>query len=204
MEHLDGRIIDITTRGVQEQKKIKEWEDQLAEIVEEISQLKVRLGGLDMEMKEYILFDNKFTILIPSDFIEMDIKHIKQKYPNKSRPQLIFRNKKDTVNIGFTIINENTPEEDLPGVRDIMKSAFLSVNPASTILDEGDFRQYENTVAFYTFPSFAIGGQMYNLIFITLVGGSLLVCNLNCLKKDMETYKLLFYGIMKTVKAEKE
>lgn len=204
MEHLDGRIIDLITRGAQEQKKIKDWEEPLEAIIAEIRQLQVTQGGLDMAMKEYKLFDQRLTIFLPSNFIPMDTQHIKRKYPNESRPKMVFRNKKDTVNIGFTVIKESVPEEDLPGVRDIMKNAFLSVNPASTILDEGNFKQDENTVAYYTFPSFALGGQMYNLIFITLLGGGLLVCNLNCLKKDMETYQLLFYGIMKTVKAEKE
>jgi len=204
MEHLDERVIGMISRGEKEMEKQKDWDERLAEITAEIPLLKLTQKGLEMEMTEYLLFDKKFTIYIPSDFVKMESKHIKQKYPHESRPHLIYRNKKDTINIGFTIINESVDEEDLPGLRDVMKNAFLSVNPASTILDQGDFKQGDNSIVYYTFPSFAIGGQMYNLLFVTIMGGRVLVCNLNCLKKDMETYKLLFYGIMKTVKSDKE
>jgi len=180
------------------------WEEQLATIIEELPKLHVTVNEMNLEMAQYKLFSEKLSVYIPSEFVEMSSINIKQKYPHDARPEIVFCNSKNTVNICFTVVKEDASEMPLLDLRDLMKGAFLTVNPASKILDEGDFIKDENGVAYYAFSSHAIGGQMYNLLFITAISGELLVCSLNCLKKDMDKYKLLFYGIMKTTKVENE
>jgi len=199
MEHLDERIISIVKKVEQKLQKQLSWEDQVESIVKSIPRLHVTQNELDIEMKKLVLFDQKLEAYIPNDYLEMDIEDVKAKYPHDARPKIIYRNKKDTVNIGFNILEEGVPDDELLSIRDVMKNAFLAISPSSTILDEGDFIQSKSKAAYYSFNSFAIGGQMYNLLFVSQFGSkSLLICNFNCLKKDMDVHKLLFYGIMKT------
>ena len=202
MEHIEDAIADMMNSGEHEEKA-KKWDEQLAEVIEEIRELKVAQNGLDMEMQEHTMFDGKLRVYMPSDFKKMGNDDISQKYSSEPRPDLVYYNKQDTVNIGFTIIEENISNEDVAGVRDIMKNAVLSASPAAEILDEGDFAQDENVVAYYACLNFVLGGQLYSLIYIAPMAGKLLLCTLSCFMKDMETYKLLFYGMMKTAKAEK-
>jgi len=83
--------------------------------------------------------------------------------------------------------------------------SFFATSPSSKILDKGDFKKEDNPlVAYYCFDSYAIGGLMYNLIFVTLLGEAILIVSINCTMKDIEKYKLLFYGIMHTASIERE
>ncbi|MCL2610137.1 MAG: hypothetical protein FWE02_00495 [Defluviitaleaceae bacterium] len=199
MEHLDKRIATITNKHNKKEKIKKTWEEQLSEIVESIPKLHIELNGKDIEMKQLSLLNDSFLIYIPKDFFEIPLDTIKKNYPYEARPQSVYQNKRDTINIGFTIIEDIVEETELTSLRDIMKNSFIKINPASKILDDGDFLQNEKMVVYYTFSSFALDGQNYNLLFLTLVGSNLLICSLNCIKKDMDKIKPLFYGIMKTI-----
>lgn len=200
MEHLDEKIVNVIKGEAEKVQKEKDFGEKLKEIIEEIKTGKVLQDSLDMEVEPQKFFGKKFTIYIPQFFKKMDFKQVKIKYPNENRPKIIFTNKKDTINIGLNLLSqESFTNDDLLDFRDVMKNSFLSVSPSSRILDEGNFTGDENTqIAYYCFDSFAIGGPMNNLVYVTVIDTSMLVINLNCLKKDWETYKLLFYGIMHT------
>ncbi|MDR1066032.1 MAG: hypothetical protein LBL35_01170 [Clostridiales bacterium] len=187
---------------IEQNKKNQEDQDRLLEdMIEQIKNLHVSLNELDMDMTESLFFDGEIKMRIPADFIKMPAKAAKVKYPVESRPQIIYMDKKDSVNIGLNHTQENVKEEDVVSVRDYMIAAYSAVNPASKITDKGHFMSGEHAIAYYSFENFVIGGQMYNLVFILSLKGKLFACNLNCLKKDTERMKPLFYGIMKTTEA---
>ena len=199
MEHLDKLIAKASLQKEQKERTKKTWEKELSEITENIPKLQINLDDEEIKMKQVSLFDDNISIYMPKDFKEMTLDDKKDKYSTEPRPQIMYQNNKDTINIGFSIVEIDEPEEELLKLRDEMKEGFLSLNPSSEIYDEGDFMSKESQIAYYAFNSFALGGQMFNLIFITFIDEKILMCNLNCLKKDMDKQKLLLYGIMKTV-----
>ena len=197
MDHMDEYIINM-----KEQFKKTEERSQnkdLDHMIEEIKSHFVKQNELDLEMQELLLFQDKFKIYIPSSFVQMDLKKMKMKYPNESRPTVIYTNKSETVDIGLNYIKEQIDEDLIPDFRKIMQNSYMTVNPSSKILDTGEFELGERIISYYSFTNFAIGGQMYNLIFLLSLNGEILVVNQNCLKKDMSNYEPLFYGIMNTV-----
>jgi hypothetical protein len=193
LEHIDEYIVNMVN-----QADSKSDDGGVESVINEIKLLHVDYNDLDMDMTERLFFDDKFKMYMPANFVKMNIQTAKIKYPSDGRPSIVYMNKQDTVNIGLSLIDESVQDSDMPDVRDFMKQIYSSVNPAAKMHDADDFEQDGHTVAYYSFTSHAIGGQMYNLVFMLALEGKLVVCNLNCLKKDAETLEPLFYGIMKT------
>jgi len=204
MSHVDEKISAVLENAKRSTQEAEQWDKQLDEIIVEIKNEMV--AHLSMEMEQRAFFDERFFIYMPKYFQEMNISHIKAKYPNENRPKLLFTNSTDTINIGInTIIDEEEKfiEEDVTEFRDIMMESFFATSPSSKMLDKGDFKKEDKPlVAYYCFDSYAIGGLMYNLIFVTLLDEAILIVSMNCAMKDIEKNKLLFYGIMHTAHEE--
>ena len=202
MRYLDKRIATISSNNENKEKVKKSWEEQLEDIIHDIPLSPIIIGNREFEMKQISLFDDILHIYIPKKFEKMSADHIKQKYPHEKRPETIFHNKQDTINIGFSIFERGEDSKELSDFRDYMKKVFLSASPSSTIFDSSDFNIEEKQISYFTFNSHASGGQMFNLVFITFAGSSdskIVMCNLNCLLKELDNLKPLFYGIMKTI-----
>ena len=205
---LDEKIISIleSQKSIKQQKEL--WLEQLADTIKEIQQGLIVQSGIELEQKHF--FDNKLTIFMPKYIKQMTPAHIKIKYPNENRPKYLYTNDTDSMNIGVNLIadeDEKFTSDDVPDFRDIMMESFLSVSPSSKILDKGTVElekdtEHEFLIAYYSFDSFAIGGAMYNLIFVTEIDGAIAIISLNCTMKDMANNEHLFYGIMHTVRVE--
>ncbi|MCL1935154.1 MAG: hypothetical protein FWF57_02085 [Defluviitaleaceae bacterium] len=205
MEELDKRIAIISNKYDKKETIKKTWEEQLSQTIEEIRSLHIELDRENTELEQLSFFNDSFSVYMPKDFKEVPLEIKKQKYQYEQRPQIIYQNKKGTVNIGFSVAEIAETKEELINLRNGMKNSFVSVSPSSKIFDTGDFTINENHIAYYTFNSYAVGGQMFNLIFIAFLGSKgedknkFLICNLNCLQKDMEKFKPFFYGFMNTI-----
>ncbi|MCL2610783.1 MAG: hypothetical protein FWE02_03795 [Defluviitaleaceae bacterium] len=209
MEHLDKRIATIANKHNKKETIKKTWEEQLSEMVEDIHKLNIELDRENTEMKQLSLFDDNVLIYMPKNFVEMPLNNLKTMYPTESRPQLMYQNDINTINIGFLVTEIPESKEELLNLRNDSKKELIALSPSSKIFDMGDFIIDETHIAYYTFNSYAVGGQMFNLVFFAFLvdkasnGNKFLLCNLNCLQKDMNTMKSFFYGIMKTIEIKK-
>ncbi|MCL2610831.1 MAG: hypothetical protein FWE02_04035 [Defluviitaleaceae bacterium] len=202
MDYLDKRFAILANKNNKKEKIKKTWEEQLSEMIEDMHNLHIELDREDTVLEQLSLFDGGLNVYMPKGFTKMPMELIKANYVQEEKPQLVYRNKKDTINICLSVIKDGDniiEESELLLLRDIMKNSFIKLNPSSKILDFGDFFQNEKLIVYYTYPSFALNGQNYNLMFLTLLGSNLLICGLNCLKKDMERMKPFFYGFMNTI-----
>ncbi len=207
MEHFDEKIIQVVNVIKEERQQAQEaekFQDQLREVMEGIRAGKVVLKDHKIETEKKLLFQKSFSIYIPQELRRMADNVARIKYPSEARPQIIYTNKKDTVNIGINYSQQELENDEVSAFRDVMKDSFLSVNPSSEILDSGELMVGETNVAYYTFPNFVIGGRLYNLIFVLSLKGKALVCNMNCIKKDMKKWELFFYGVMNTIEIHEE
>ena len=202
MEHFDEELIK-TSNNFKKQNEIsvevQKFEEELKIIIEQIKSGTVKINDLIIEIERKTFFNELFSIYIPKDLKQMPENIARMKYPSESRPKILYTNKKDTLNIGINYTEQEMEEDEVCAFRDVMKDAFIAVNPSSEILDSGELVIDKTNIGFYTFPNFAMGGQLYNLIFVLSLQGKALVCNFNCLKKDLKQWKLLFYGIMNTI-----
>lgn len=202
MAHFDEELIKMVN-STKAQKSLSleadKFEEELKIVIEQIKSGNVEIGDLNIEMEKKLYFNGTFSIYIPKDLKLMPDNIARIKYPSEARPKIIFTNKNDTLNIGINYSEQELKNDEVYAFRDVMKNAFIAINPSSEILDSGELVIDNTNIGYYTFPNFALGGQLYNLIFVLSLQEKALVCNLNCLKKDMKERKLLFYGIMNTI-----
>jgi len=199
-DHLDEKILSIKEILLGTEEKAKQEEaDELEVMMDQIRDLEVTHNDLNLEMVQESLFNGKFKIYVPCEFVLMTPKQIKVKYPHDDRPLIVYMNKKNNINISVNHLPDELSDDDVMELRNVMKQVHINVNPNEEILDEGGFKVSGKTIGYYAFTSAAIGGQMYNLMFITSFEETVLSCNLNCLMKESESLKLFFYGIMRTI-----
>jgi len=204
---IDEQIIAILEERKKSLELQKSKEEQIEEIIKQIKEdNKVTTDKLDLEMEQHHFFNKSFSMYMPKYFEEMSEEHVNIKYPNANRPKILYTDSNSVVDICLNLLEEETwTKEQVVEFRNVMATAFLSTSPSSKIFDMGQFAlEEEIPVAYYAFDSYAIGGSMYNLIFITLLGDKILIVSMNCPQKEMEQYELLFYGIMHTTTIEKE
>lgn len=198
MSHIDEKIIILKEQHTTAMEKQKARKEKIQQVVAEMLEGKILTDQLDIEVEKYSFFGGSVSMYMPKYFEEMTTEHADIKYPSINRPQLLYTNSEDTVNIGLTLLDDEVfKKEDIIDFRDAMLEAFRSVNPTSKILDKGNFELTEDTpLAYYTFDSLAMGGGMYNLLLATLIDSKILVVSLNCVAKEAEQNEMLFYGIM--------
>lgn len=201
MKNLDEKILKVI-REQEEYLANKQGKDEkIAHFLKNI--------GTNKEVEQKFFYGGTFKIYFPKYMAKMSDEHVKIKYPNENRPALLYSNDTDSINIGITVIDDDSfLQEEVSEFRDIMLEGFLSVNPHSKIIEKdeiqsliseesSDTRPY---MAYYSFDSLAIGGGMYNFVFLFLVNKALVIVSLNSSIKDMEQNEILFNGIMRTTK----
>ena len=198
---IDEQIIAILEERRKSLKYEKNKEEQLKEIIRQIKEdSKVTIDELEMEMEQHYFYNESFSMYMPKYFEKMSEEDANIKYPSTNRPKILYTDTGGTVNIGINLTEEGTwVKEQVVDFRNIMLNAFLSTSPSSKVFNTGEFATEEEIpVAFYAFDNNAIGGSMYNFVFVTLLGDKVLIVSMNCPQKDMEQYEVLFYGIMCT------
>lgn len=202
MEHLDETIINLKEMQKNNINKKAATKENIEEIVKLIKTDKVIKDESIFEMRQDSYFNDSLKIYVPKYYEEMDEKLKKIKYPNEGRPQVLLTDRTGTVNIGLNKIDEQLEEEDLCEFRDLMKNSFKQIYPTAKIVDVGDTKVEDNTIAYYSFINSAMGGKLYYLVGAFIVQNFIVVISMSCLKKDMEDWSLLFYGILNSMEFE--
>ena len=113
-------------------------------------------------------FELGFSMVIPDKFKMLAPEYIERKYPYKNRPQIIMSNDDTTVTFAFDyafLLQKKDLEIRLLEYRSIVKklhqsNVFLAYDYLSTI-DE------EDCIAFFSYRSHALDGDLFNFSFFT-------------------------------------
>jgi len=133
--------------------------------------------------------DSQFTVLIPSNFVEMSLEQARMKYPSELRPQCIKTSPDTSVNLGLNLIDYPATEESLAFDINEMKNALKSTNPSIEFYESGIEQLEDFKLAWFEFKSFAIGGQMFNIMFTAPANGQMLQGVFNCLFEQYDMWQ---------------
>ena len=144
--------------------------------------------------------DGQFTVLIPSNFVEMSPEQARLKYPSELRPQCIKTTPDTSVNLCLNLIDYPANEETLKFDADEMKRALKNTNPATEFYKSGIEQLEDFKLAWFEFKSFAIDGQMFNIMFTAPAKGKMLQGVFNCLFEDSESWQKIALQMIKSIK----
>lgn len=160
----------------------------------------VYVGDDLIKFTEYRLFDSRMCILLPDHFSDMDSENARKKYPSEQRPQIIKTNQSGTVNFTFSLIEEEVRPEQLNGLRDGFHKAIKRLQPADIFLDQGEVPAYDRFCSWMDFRSYALDNDIYNLMFLCIIGGQLLLGMFNCPLREWMDWKEVLTQIMMSLK----
>lgn len=175
-------------KGMQQAKK---WEKREKENI-------FYIKGKDMRLEEQYIFDKQVRIELPTDFINMPKDLAKYKYPSEMRPQIIKCNEDMSVSIAFNLFDAPAKEEELSNIAETFKNIISTMNPAVIMYDTVEI-EGRKKVIWFSYKSYALDDQVFNILFITAIHHKLLHGVFNCAIRDKEEWPDIMKEIMKSV-----
>lgn len=148
---------------------------------------------------EKVILDQGFSMIMPEEFIEMPKEIARIKYPSAQRPDIIWSNEETTINITFTLKEEQLAEEESEELRDLMKVILLRTNPGLKEIVSEKIEVEEKTIAYLEFVSPAIDADVYNLMIFLSLKERLLMGSFNCLLPDKSDWRELFFQMLHSI-----
>ena len=132
------------------------------------------------ELEKKKLFDNKVEILLPKSFGIMSEEMLKLKYPNQSRPKLVYTNEDGTVNIAFNHTTSRASQQLIEKYQEVLENSFRTTYP-DAVWGTHEIKQINGRkVGVIEVTTNAADTNIYNYLFYTDVEGRLLIGTFNC------------------------
>ena len=134
------------------------------------------------ERKE--MFQGKLGVMLPESFVTLPAKLARIKYSSQQRPQVIRTSRDTTVNIGMSLTDIGIEEEHIKELRDQSREALKRLNPAFVFYESGVDKRHV-PVGWFEFKSYGLDTDVYNLMFVSRIGGKMLHGIFNCDYEDV-------------------
>ena len=130
------------------------------------------------------LLNGKLIIDLPEGFDIMGKEMLVVKYPSNNRPTLVYTNKNGSINFTFNHTNNDIPKDKLPEILPAFVKHFSSIYPQIEWFKKGieKFKGKDFVVLEFITP--AIDSKIYNLMYVTVLEGKMLMCSFNCLESQ--------------------
>jgi len=144
------------------------------------------------------ILDETLKILVPDDFVLMDVEMLNLKYPKANRPTLVYTDDNGEVNIAFNYTQNKITPADIPKMKNSILNQFKQVSSINLINSE--LRNINNKEFFIMkFYSQAIDTKVYNLMFGTELNGRLLIGTFNCTIDKVQVWKSISEDIINSI-----
>lgn len=200
---MDEDIIEMTKQARQK-KRMENIENQLlhTDIVKAIKEGQLLIEDEEMEFTEIGFYEDKIRMRIPATFEVMEPDLMDLKYPSSRRPEYIYTSESTSINVTMKIMEQQIEEEELEEFTKTMMNMLSKLQPSADMLDIGMKEVNGIQMSYFDFITPALDDKMYNVMFLFIVGANVTMGSVNCLKKEMNIWKPIAYGMMETVSIE--
>ena len=147
--------------------------------------------------EEVHVLNDKAAIMLPEGFAAMPQETARIKYPSEQRPQEIRTSDDGTVNFTFSLFDVGLEEQQIEDALGQFKAVIRKVNPAFIFYDLA--AETDKALGWFDFKSYGLDEQIYNVMYITPIGGKLMHGIFNCLYRDILEWKEPVHQIMMSV-----
>ena len=153
------------------------------------------------------MFQGKLGVMLPESFVTLPAKLARIKYYSQQRPQVIRTSRDTTVNFGMSLTDIGIEEEHIKELRDQSREALKRLNPAFVFYESGVDKRHV-PVGWFEFKSYGLDTDVYNLMFVSRIGGKMLHGIFNCDYEDIlewrEAARQMMYSILDLSEEEKQ
>ncbi|MCH1624650.1 hypothetical protein [Fredinandcohnia quinoae] len=203
MDYMDEQITGMT-KHARQKKRMENIEKQLVhtDIVKAIQAGQLMIEDETMEFIEIGFYDNQIRMCIPAAFEVMTPELMDIKYPSSRRPEYIYTSESTSINVTMKIMEQEIKSEELEDFTHNMMNMLSKMQPSAEMLDIGMKEVNGEQIGYFDFITPALDGKIYNLMFLFMVGENVTMGSVNCLKKEMNIWKPLAYGMMESISIE--
>jgi hypothetical protein len=177
-------LLFLASCSAKTEKKKAETKEQL------ISQVIYKNKPVSIILQNLSLLNGKLIIDLPKGFDIMGKEMLDIKYPSSNRPTLVYTNENGTINFAFNHTNNDIPKDKLPEILPAFVKQFSSIYPQIEWFKKGveKFKGKDFVVLEFITP--AIDSKIYNLMYVTVLEGKMLMCTFNCLESQKEEWEI--------------
>jgi len=140
----------------------------------------VEINGVLYSFSRVHILNGTVSVIVPEQFGEMTGKAAKLKYPSEHRPECIYTTDDGTVNIALDLLDYPLEKGQIEEKIREWKHAIKRVNPAYVFYTEKIEILDDAKIGYFDFKSYPLDQDLYNLVFISCIGGKLLAGTFNC------------------------
>jgi len=147
------------------------------------------------------LFDEQVEIVLPTSFIDMPQAVAKVKYPSEYRPPIIKTSLDGTANFTFNLFDILIEGPDgLEEVAAHFQLVLKQVNPLLKIHNYEEMTCEERYYRLFSYKSYGLDMQMYNLICVTPIKDKILQACFNCPSEERELWEHIAQQVFLTMR----
>ena len=165
------------------------------------------IKGCKYHFCEQLYFDNKLSIWLPNNFIELPDAIKKLKYPGEGRPQVIRTIPVGGVDFGINLLPLEGSDQMTIEFSKQMYQLTRNMRPAELYYDK-KLERNEKTgriVSWFDYISHVLDAKLYNLIGTTFAAGKTVNFVFNCIAQDMSVWKPVALEVLFSLRdAEKD
>lgn len=192
MEYADKVILALRTKYLLERAKNQT-------IGEEIC-----IGLSKKLLQRTVLFEGKYSMLLPDNFVDMDDLKKKVRYRSQNRPQIIKTNEEEKdVSITFNLL----PMECALGEDCLQKLKNIQANmkriwKQNVFYDIGELPAIP--IAWMDFRAYCLAGSLYSLIFLLELENEIVLGNFHCSFMRYDIWKPVVLKLLGTIQINYE
>lgn len=194
MDFMDRKIIDMRQDAIKQEYK-------------SIHDPYVFIAGQRYSFIENKIFDEKISIYLPEDFIDMPQVFAKRKFPLENRPKIIKTNIETSINFGFNWYeNEETITAlEIPKIVLNIRQLFMKVSPHYNYFDYKVQHQNDNKsilIGWFDYTSPTIYTPVYSFQGFMPIDKKIFHIFFTCEDTIYEHWKPIVLQIIQTIKKE--
>ncbi|MDO3696054.1 hypothetical protein QVZ41_14470 [Wenyingzhuangia sp. chi5] len=135
------------------------------------------------------LLGGKLIIDLPEGFGLMSAEMLAVKYPSSNRPTLVYTNENGTINFVFNHTKNAIPKDKLPELLPAFVGQFSSIYPQIKWYKNEMQKVNGKDFIVLEFMTPATDSKIYNIMYITVLEGRMLMCTFNCLESQKSEWE---------------
>lgn len=200
---MDEQVAEMT-KHARQKKRMENIENQLlhTDIVKAIKDGQLTIEDETMEFVKIGFYDDQILMYIPAAFEVMTPELMDIKYPSSRRPEYIYTSESTSINVTMKMMEQEIKPEELEDFTHNMMNMLRKLQPNAEMLEIGMNEVNGVQIGYFDFITPALDSKIYNLMFLFMVGENVTMGSVNCLKKEMNIWKPLAYGMMESISIE--
>lgn len=174
------------------------------QIQKELQKIKPETNEPDKELADWSEFHGLgFALKIPVGFVELGREKAAAVFSSKNRPQIVLSNPHEYAGLTFqrARLEHGKSALDLGDEGDQIRQILKQSDEKNVFYDQGNVSG-DIPVLWFDYKSFAADERVYNLMFLFLSSGKLIIGTFYCIFKDYDRWKSKILKMLETIQAE--